>query len=114
MVCMSLKSRGGSFCTLTSMLNFTCRFSGCKDHMNSDEPHRGCFRVFVYLHQELDCLSKSGDGLAGFLEGPNVFHASFAAPPHLSNDACKTKLVTCCSVGSATSKTFAVCRPSKG
>jgi len=62
--------------------------------MNSDVPHRGWFRV-ANLHQELDRLSKSGDSLAGFFEGPNVFHASFAIPLCLPNDTYMTKSVMC-------------------
>ena len=55
--------------------------------------------MFADLHQELDRLSKSGDGLAGFFEGPNVFYAALAVPLHLPNDAYKTGLVTCCWLG---------------
>jgi len=48
------------------------------------------------LHQDLDRLSKSGDGLAGFLEGPNVFHTFLAVPHLLANSACRMKSATCC------------------
>jgi len=63
--------------------------------MSSDEPHRGVVQRVTNLHQELDRLSKSGDGLMGFFEGPKVFHASFTVPLCFPNDTCMTKSVVC-------------------
>ena len=82
--------------------------------MNFNVGPTGVMGDVADLHQEFDRLSKSGDGLTGFPEGPNVLHPSFAVPRLLPNNACEKKVSHSLSVELATSKTFAVCRPLKG
>ena len=66
--------------------------------MKSDEfcwGPTGVMRSVADLHQELDRLSKSGDGLTRFFEGPNVFYPSFAVPLHLPNGSCDIESAIC-------------------